>query len=338
VFDGAGNPVLFRDPVSGALITNPRTVAQRDALTPQRIEPSFSAWNFSYDFNASYQVNRDVLLYATYAKSFKTGGINLNGVPNDAQGNPLLQVGEIRPESINHYEVGLKSTLLDGLVVLNLSAFRTDIEDYQALVNAGQVSTTRGYLANAEQVRTQGIEADLNFSPSDRFRAYVNGALTDAEYVTFTGAPCPPELSGGGSGTPSAAPGTPGNSPVSCDISGQDIAGVSKWSFSYGAEANLPANVLGEPGEVYLGFDGNSRSSFSSNPSPSAYTQIGGYTLANFRLGFRTDDGLNAYIWARNAFDEDYFEMLSIAPGSTGLIAGQPGDPRTYGLTIAKNF
>jgi len=338
VFDGSGNRVLFRNPTTGALITDPRVVAQRDALTPQRIEPSFSAWNFSYDFNASYQLNRDVLIFATYAKSFKTGGINLNGVPNDAHGNPLIAVGEIRPESINHYELGLKSTLLEGELVFNLSAFLTDIDDYQALVNAGQVSTTRGYLANAEKVRTQGIEADLNFSPSDRFRAYANGALTDAEYVTFTGAPCPPELSGGGSGAVIAAPGTPGNSPASCDISGEDLAGVSKWSFSYGAEANVPANILGEPGEVYLGYDGNTRSSFSSNPSPSAYTQIGGYTLANLRLGFRTDDGLNAYIWARNAFDEDYFEMLSIAPGSTGLIAGQPGDPRTYGFTLSHSF
>jgi len=40
----------------------------------------------------------------------------------------------------------------------------------------------------------------------------------------------------------------------------------------------------------------------------------------------------------RNAFDEKYFELLSVAPGSTGLIAGQPGDPRTYGLTISKAF
>ena len=337
VFDGAGNPVLFRDS-TGALITNPRTVAQRDALTPQRIEPSFSDWNFSYDFTGSYQVSSELMLFATYAKSFKSGGINLNGVPNDAQGNPLLSVGEIRPESVNHYEVGLKSELIDGALTVNLAAFRTDIEDYQALVNSGAVSTTRGYLANAEKVRTQGIEADLAFSPSDRFRAYVNGAFTDAEYVTFTGAPCRPELSGGGTGTPVAPLATPGNSPASCDISGEDLAGVSKWSFSYGAEANYPTSVLGEDGEVYFGFDGNSRSSFSSNPSPSAYTQIGGYTLANFRLGFRTDSGLNAYVWIRNAFDQDYFELLSIAPGSTGLIAGQVGDPQTYGLTIAKSF
>ncbi|MXO72067.1 TonB-dependent receptor [Alteraurantiacibacter buctensis] len=337
VFDGADNPVLFRD-AQGIPITNPRTVARRDALTPQRIEPSFSDWNFSYDFTASYQIAPEVLGYATYARSFKTGGINLNGVPNDSQGNPLIAVGAIRPETVDHYEAGLKTELPGRLGVFNLAAFRTDVGDYQALVNAGQVSTTRGYLANAEKVRTQGLEADITVQPSDRFRAYANAAYTDAKYVRFTGAPCPPELSGGGSGTPVAAPGTPGNSPASCDISGQRIAGVSKWSLSYGAEANVPVNLLGQPGEVYLGFDGNFRSRFSSNPSPSAYTWIDGYSLANFRLGFRTDEGANLFVWVRNAFDEEFFELLSVAPGSTGLIAGQPGDPRTFGLTLAHNF
>ena len=337
VFDGAGNAVLFRD-ANGNLITNARVVAQRDALTPQRIEPSFSDWNFSYDFNASYKVLPDVLVYATYAKSFKSGGINLNGVPNDAQGNPLVAVAAIKPESVDHFEAGIKSQFWGGLATVNVAAFRTDIRDYQALVNAGQVSTTRGYLANAEKVRTQGVEADLSLRPSDRFHLYANGALTDAKYLTFTGAPCPPELSGGGTGAVIAAPGTPGNSPASCDISGQRIAGVSKWSLSYGAEYNVPAHLLGTSGEVYLGFDGNYRSRFSSNPSPSAYTWIDGYALANFRLGYRSDDGFNLFGWVRNAFDEQYFELLSVAPGSTGLIAGQPGDPRTYGLTISKAF
>ena len=297
-----------------------------------------SDWNFSYDFNVNYKVAPRRSRLCDLRQELQDRRYQPERRAQRFGGHPLIAVGAISPESINHYEAGLKSTLLQGALVFNLSAFRTDIRDYQALVNSGQVSTTRGYLANAEKVRTQGIEADVNFVPSDRFRAYANGALTDAEYVTFTGAPCPPELSGGGSGTPAAAPGTPGNSPASCDISGQDLAGVSKWSFSYGFEANLPANVLGEEGEVYLGFDGNARSRFSSNPSPSAYTMIDGYSLANFRLGLRTDSELNAYLWVRNAFDEDYFELLSVAPGSTGLIAGQPGDPRTYGLTIAKNF
>jgi iron complex outermembrane receptor protein len=341
VFNGQGAPVLFRDPTTGALITDVRTVAQRDQLTPQRIEPEFSDWNFSYDLNVSYEISRDILLYAAYAKSFKSGGINLNGVPNDAQGNPLVQVAAIEPETVNHYEAGIKSEFLDGRGILNLSVFRTDIRDFQALVNSGAVSTTRGYLANADKVRTQGVEADFSLRPSERFNVYVNGAYTDAKYKRFAGALCPPELSGGAAPaagqTPSAA-GTPGGiSPASCDISGQRLPGVSKWSASYGGEYNVPTKLLDNEGQVYLGYEGSYRSTFSSNPSPSAYTNIKGYSLSSFRFGFRSDT-FDVFGWVRNAFDQKYFELLQVAPGSTGLIVGNPGDPRTWGGTIKVKF
>ncbi len=348
VFDGAGNPVLFRDPVTGVLITDARTVARRDQFTPQRIAPTFSDWNFSYDLNVSYKASRNVLFYATYAKTFKSGGINLNGVPNDAQGNPLVQVGAIRPESLDHYELGAKTEFWDGRATLNVAAYRTDIRDFQAIVNSGAVSTTRGYLANAEKVRTQGIEADFALAPDERVKLYGSASYVDAEYVRFRGAPCPPELSGGTSlgvdangnivGTP-GAPGTPGgNSPPFCDISGQSLPGVSKLSFSYGVEGNLPTTLLGRDGQVYVAFDGNARTKFSSNPSPSAYTTIGGYALSNFRLGFRSDSGFDIFAWVRNAFDVEYFDLLQVAPGSTGLIAGNLGDKRTWGGTIKARF
>lgn len=113
------------------------------------------------------------------------------------------------------------------------------------------------------------------------------------------------------------------------------MPGISKWSFSYGGEYNVP--VGGSGGQVYVGYDGSYRSRFSSNPSPSTYTWIEGYSLSNFRAGYRKDD-FNVFGWVRNAFNQDYFELLSTQSGSTGLIVGQPGDPRTYGLTIAKSF
>jgi iron complex outermembrane receptor protein len=40
----------------------------------------------------------------------------------------------------------------------------------------------------------------------------------------------------------------------------------------------------------------------------------------------------------RNAFDEKYIDQLFVGPGNTGLIAGLPGDPRTWGFTIKSNF
>jgi iron complex outermembrane receptor protein len=320
--------------------TDPWIVAQRGVLAPQSFDVSFSDWNLSYDFTASYEFSRDVMAYATYSRAFKSGGVNLNGVPLNAAGVPQTNVATVKPEKVNHYELGLKTQFWDRKATLNLSGFWTEIGDYQAIVNDGQNSTLRGYLANADKVRTRGIEADFSVRPSDRINAYVNGAYTDPKYVKFTNAPCPPELSGGASGTTPGAAGVPGAvSPLVCDISGQLLPGISKWSLSYGVEFNIPTTFLGdEGGEFYIGWDGSYRSKFSSNASRSIYTDIDGYSLNNLRIGFRRESGLNIYGWVRNVFDKDYFEQLAVTPNNTGLIAGQPGDPRTYGLTIKAKF
>ncbi|MDR7102897.1 TonB-dependent receptor [Croceicoccus sp. BE223] len=335
VTNGDGQLVTFAS-------TDPRIVAQRGVLAPQQFTVDYEDWNFSYDFTASYEPTRDLLFYATYAKSFKSGGVNLNGVPSDSSGAPILAAATVKPESVDHFEAGVKAQFADRKATLNLAAFRTEIANYQALVTNGSLGVLRGYLANADKVRTQGIEADFSFRPSKRFNLYVNGAYTDAKYRRFTDAPCPPELSGGttvGAGQTPGAPDVPGAlSPANCDISGQRLPGVSKWGLSYGAEGNVPAGVLGLDGAFFLGVDGSYRSRFSSNPSPSIYTWIDGYALTNLRGGFRADNGLELYGWVRNAFGTDYYEQLQVPSGNTGLIVGNPGDPRTYGVTLRHAF
>ena len=124
-----------------------------------------------------------------------------------------------------------------------------------------------------------------------------------------------------------------GRSPAFCDISGQILPGISKWALSWGGEFNVPVGG----GKAYVGYDGSYRTRFSSNPSRSAYTDIQGYSLSNVRVGFRTDKW-NLYGWVRNVFDKNYYELLSTQSGSTGLIVGQPGDPRTYGGTFRISF
>jgi len=335
VFTGDGTELLGTE-------TDARSRAQLAVFQPQTSAPEDTDWNLTYDLTLSYELAPDVLAYGTYARSFKTIGINQNGLPTDANGVPITEAGTIRPETVDHFEVGLKTQFWDRRATLNLAAYRTDIRDYQATVTNGQFGVLRGFLANAEQVRSQGIEADFSVRPSERFSAYVNAAYTDAKYVSFVDAPCPPELSGGTTATAGqtpSAPGTPGGiSPANCDISGQRLPGVSEWSLSFGVEGNVPATVLGKDGEVYLGYDGSYRSDFSSNASASAATFVDGYHLSNFRLGFRTQDGLNLFAWVRNAFDENYFEQLFVGPGNTGLIAGLPGDPRTWGATASIEF
>jgi iron complex outermembrane receptor protein len=341
VTNGAG-AVINCTPAPGT--TLPAVLAaQCGVYQPQVSAPSDSAWNFTYDFNVNYKFARDILGYATYAKSFKTLGINQNGLPLNADNTVNYDAGTVKPEAVNHYEIGLKTQFWGRRATFNLSAFRTDIKNFQATVNGGQFGTVRGYLANAQKVRSQGIEADFKITPNERISAYANGAYTDAQYKKFTNAPCPPELSGGtlqaASATPDySQPGVPGApSPRQCDISGQVLPGVSKWAFSYGAEANVPATLLAKEGQVYLGVDGNYRSHWNSNASPSIYTDVKGYALTNVRLGFR-GEGIDVFGWVRNALDVKYMDNLQVAPGNVGLIAGMPGDPRTWGMTIKGQF
>jgi iron complex outermembrane receptor protein len=310
--------------VTGGLAdpTAAQAALMRSILAPQAYKVDFSATNVSGDINISWKAAKDVLVYATYAKAFKSGGVNLSGLPADAAGNPALSAATVKPEDVNHFEAGLKTEWFGRRARLNLAAFRTDIGDYQATVVNGSVGVLRGYLANAKKVRVQGLEAEFSANPVRRLSLYANAAYVDGKYVSFADAPCPVEATGG---------------PQVCDISGQRLPGVSRWSASWGGELSLPAG--GKDGdEAYVGTDWSTRSAFSSSASPSAYMWISGYTLASFRLGYRTAGGWNAFVWVKNALNARYFDFLTAQPGNTGLIVGQPGDPRTWGVTLSKRF
>jgi iron complex outermembrane receptor protein len=118
------------------------------------------------------------------------------------------------------------------------------------------------------------------------------------------------------------------------DISGSDLPGISKWALSVGGEYARPTTALGLRGELFGGIDASHRSAFSSSPSASRYLVVDGYSLLNVRTGFRWADGWSLSVWSRNVLNQDYFELLSAAPGGSGLYVGLPGDPRTVGVTL----
>jgi iron complex outermembrane receptor protein len=56
--------------------------------------------------------------------------------------------------------------------------------------------------------------------------------------------------------------------------------------------------------------------------------------MLNARIGFRFATGWTVSLWTRNLLNKDYFELLTAAPGNSGLFVGQPGDPRAVGVTL----
>lgn len=304
--------------------TDPTLLAlQRGVLSSQSYESADEDTNVSGQLTLAYDFMDNFRGYATYSTAFKTFGLNNNGVPLDVNGNVAVQLATVKPEDVRHIEAGVKSEPLVG-VTANLTAFRTEIDNYQVNVVNGQAGVLRGYLANAEEVVVQGVEFDGSARTGDNFSFYGNFAWTDGKFEKFTDAPPALEDAGG--------------SIQAVDASGTRLPGLSEWAISFGGEYTLPGQLSDRHGEYFVAADASYRSGFSSSPTESDYLNIDGYTLANVRAGFRGEDGWDAFVWARNLFDEKYVEILSAGGSSSGYYAGLPGDPRTYGVTLKGRF
>ncbi|MEP7094202.1 MAG: TonB-dependent receptor [Flavobacterium sp.] len=309
-----------RTTYGGLQTTDPALLALKKLVyTDQSFKSNTDNTDFSGNITVSFKASDKINAYATYAKSYKPVGVNVAGLPSNSAGEPLLDLAVIKPEKVNHYEIGVKTSPFKNSI-FNLTFFNTDIKDFQTNVQAAELGVNRGYLANADKVRVRGAELDASFVVSSHLT--INGAATytDGKYIKFTNAPLPLEETG--------------SSVAYKDVSGTDLPGASKWAGSLGGELSDRAKFFGNAGKVFIGLDSYARSEFSSSPSASKYLVVDGYALFNGRLGFRASQGLSIQIWGRNLLNKDYYEQLLPAGGNSGQYAAVLGDQRTYGITF----
>lgn len=271
--------------------------------------------------NISYAFTDAVMGYASYARGAKSGGINMSGLPLDNNNNPALNTAVVRPERNTAYEVGLKTELFDRRLLLNVDAYYTSVRDFQTNVtDTGAAVALRTYLANIPKVTVKGVEADAVAQVSRDFQLRASAAYADGKYVTYPNGPCPIEQIGTGTSA--------------CNLSGRGLSGLPKWSVTLGADYSHPVDALGVDGAVIFHVDSNSRTQTFGDPTASAYTIIKGYTVVNGSIGVRFDKGIEVALFARNLFNKDYMQNLTIQAGNSGLILGTPSDPRVIGLTL----
>jgi iron complex outermembrane recepter protein len=320
--------VYDRTTYGGLQTTDPDLLALKALVyTNQSYVADADENNLTYQITVAYRPNRKINAFATYSTSFKPVGVNVSGLPT-VNNKPATDLAVIRPEDVKHYEIGIKTNLIDDLT-LNVTFHNSDIKDYQTNVQSPEIGVNRGYLANAEEVRVRGFEVDANFRASRNFSFFGALAYTDGKYVKFTNAPLPLEETGLTQN---------GQQLAFKDISGGKLPGISDWAGSLGGEFSTPASFIGNASRFFLALEGFYRSDFSSSASPSAYLNVDAYTLVNARTGFRATNGLSAFIWSRNLFNKDYHEQLLVAGGNAGQYASVLGDPRTYGVTLRYTF
>jgi iron complex outermembrane receptor protein len=270
----------------------------------------------AYDFG-------NVNTYVSYSTGWKAGAFNLSSDsrPPDASG-----VGRTaKPENVILYEAGLKSIFRGGY--LNLAVFDQAIKGFQSNDYTGT-----GYsLVNAGKQSTRGVELDVAFVPVNWLA--LTGAVTylDPKYNSFAQASCV-------SFDTVRCPVNPatGLMPNSRDLSGQRPAGIPKWSVSTSATVT---HNFGNGFSAFLRgeYDYTSPTQLSETTPPELSTW--GKKFVNASLGITNKPHkYEVMFWARNLTNSRTILAAFPTVAQSGSYSGFPNQPRTFGLTLRKQF
>jgi len=202
--------------------------------------------------------------------------------------------------------------------------FETSVRDFQTNVVDTGPGALRGYLANIDRVRSRGAEFDSEVLLNEHLSAHLSATWTDARYVSYKNGPCPLELIG--------------NSTTICDLSGKGLPAVPNWVWSAGGEYRRPVTVDGVSGDAYGHVEMTARTRIFGDQTDSRYTVIDGYTLVNASIGLRARRGWEVSVWAKNLFEQNYLQNVTVQAGNSGLVIGTPSDPRTVGVTFRTRY
>jgi iron complex outermembrane receptor protein len=294
-------------------------------------------------------------VYGTYSRGYKPRAFNTAATLTADNSDPK-HLSPVEKESIDHFELGSKNTLLGGALNISAAAFSTTYSNYQVQIYPpGQIFPAIE-LANAAKARTQGLEVDANFAASENTRISANAAYIDARFLQFKNAPSYP------SQTPADGAYVVGTDPASGapvfaqDLSNKPLPDAPKFKITLNVDHTLVAgSVL--PWDLSLNGQYAYRTSavFQANQNPK--TQQAGFGILNLSATASSPDGkYSVSAFVNNALNkfylvnaEDFFSGLYSVPQAAGsvppfipgnAVIGQPARDakRYFGLRFNMSF
>lgn len=275
----------------------------------------------TYRFSVDYFLTDDAMIYASVAEGTKSGGFNNTPIPDEQS---------FDSETNLVYELGIKSTLLDGRMTFNASAFLAKWSDAQILslsAQPGNPSVTQ----NLGDVTTYGGEVDLMFSVNDNLSFMAGASYSNPTFDSGT-----IDIQHGRRCATAADCGLePGPDGVGIDVGGQRV----DRSFRYTAYASTTYQWFVNRNEFFVRVDGSYQ---GEQPQRSLNLQfMPSRTLWNARVGMITDRGIELAIWGRNLFDKRYVYSSVNQPEvaiDSSFTTGHVANGRTYGVTASYRF
>jgi iron complex outermembrane recepter protein len=306
--------------------------------------------------SGSYKFADNINSYASFSRGYKAGGFNLdrafsslvNGintsVVSGAPGSQTIAQPDtsFAPETVDAFEVGLKTQWFNKALTANLAVFHQTFENFQLNTFTG-VSFV---VTEVPEVVSQGAELDFFLrTPIEGLTVSGGLAYTVAEYTDDLGSAAVPSS-------------FLGRNPNLYYLPGAQLTSAPVWTF--GSAINYERSIFSDNATLntYVDFRHSSEYLTGSNLDPRKLQS--GITLVNGRIGITTkDERWTAEIWGRNLTDKRYAQITFDAPlqgdgPQLNPVAGQPGvfaprainsqinafagEPRTYGATLRWSY
>lgn len=282
---------------------------------------------------AAYRWNEQLMTYASAARGYKGGGFNLdrvqssNGLSSGGSGITPVNDTSFTGEFVDSYELGARTTLAGGNLLLNATLFHQTYEDFQLNSFLGTSFVVR----SIPEVVSKGVDAEILWKPAAVAGLMLQGGLTYAD--TRYGDNIP--------GADFVAP-----AGQLYKLPGAQVSFAPKWSASTSItyERDIAAALVARfnVGAKYM-------SDFNTGSDLDAEKRQDAYTVVNARIGIGARDKRWAVeLWGTNIFDEEYVQVGFDGP-LQAVGSPQPNDPLNtynaflgapamYGVTFRFNY
>ena len=257
-----------------------------------------------------YQINDEVLVYASFAQGFRSGGFN-------GRNQDPANIGPFDPEFVENWEVGMKADFFSNTLRVNLAAFYTDYDDKQEeVIQPDGFGGSNTVVANASTVESQGVEAEVTWVVNESLRFNANLGYLDASYDAYLA-----DLTGDG---------------VITDNSNLELRRVPEWTGG----ANGVYSIQIGPGELsaFVGYRYTDEYWVEVSNDPRGLLSSRGVWDANlaYEWDWDTDRSVRLTLFGRDLTDEEDYSSAVTIPGTIAF-AGVTGG-REYGVQISGNF
>ena len=265
-------------------------------------------WNeFTPRVGARYAFTDDVMAFFTYSKGYRSGGFN-------GRVNSVVEAREaFDPETVDNYELGIKSEWLDNRLRLNANIFFMEYEDKQEELQLPDSTGTgqKTVVTNASSATIQGIEFDLQAYVSDNLSLRANLGYLDTDYDDFQYTALDGSIVDLSALEFRRAP----------DVTGT-LDATYEWEMAGG-------NAWVRGSYHYIG-------GHFTNVTNSPELENGGLNLVDASINYAMSNGLQFSLFGRNLTDEDGYSHGYDVAGLWSYAAVRA--PRTYGIEVLFNF